>query len=202
MEDGDAEVQGRLGVGCVKRAELSRVLIDMEGNVQCLLDVARGAFDVQDDAIGRGGGDPEAAGVGEVDDGLIVLLAGAEQLGELLRGQIVAVTGAGRVVEVLQQGGQLGLVAQGQADGQVQALGGGEAVHRLEAQGGSGHMASNDLSFDGHGGEGDRKAAERRQAGAPQGEPLPKATRRRGFRIGWLHNQTVTSWRPGNGIGR
>jgi hypothetical protein len=63
----------------------------------------------------------EMIGRGEVKESLVILFAGTKLSGELGRSQIAMEIGASRIVNLLQKAGQGWLVAQGQADCQVQA---------------------------------------------------------------------------------
>jgi hypothetical protein len=54
--------------------------------------------------------------------------------------------GAGRVIEIAQQIGQRPPVAQGKADGQIQALRGIETIHRLQKLCPGGNLAAQRLS--------------------------------------------------------
>jgi hypothetical protein len=66
-----------------------------------------------------GGSDGQAVGLREVPERLIVLFARPKPLGELLRGQVAAVVGAGGVVKLLEQVVEFVCVAQRQAKGEV-----------------------------------------------------------------------------------
>ena len=66
--------------------------------------------------------DRQAVGLSEVHHRLIVLFGWPKPPGELIKRQVAAVIRAGGVVELLEQGVEFMLVAQRQADGQIQAL--------------------------------------------------------------------------------
>ena len=87
----------------------------MEGR----LDFHNGCADVHDLAVGIGGGHGQAVGVGKGDHGLVILLGGTKGFRELLRGQELAVVGAGRIIKLLEQKFEGFLVAPRQTDGEV-----------------------------------------------------------------------------------
>src|SRR5262249_9730348 len=71
----------------------------------------------------------EAVGFGEIDHRLIILRRRPKCFGELGHAEEMAVVGAGWVVKPAQQAVQIPLVAEGQHDGNVQALSGCKNAH-------------------------------------------------------------------------
>src|ERR1700691_1436355 len=131
VESGDVpelegQVDGGLAVGREEAAVLSGMLIRAHGNVEGLLDGGDGSCDVEVDAIGRGGDDGEAVLPGEIDDGVVVVLGGAEFRGELIDGEEATVRGTGWVVEIVEEGVEFRLIAEWESEDEAEVLGGGQ----------------------------------------------------------------------------
>ena len=107
---------------------------------------------------------------------MVVLGARAETVGELPRGEVTAVNGAGRVVEFAKEAVEFGLVAQGQANVQVQALGRREGGQGPEEGNDGGDVAREDLRACGQAlkGESESKGGGQR----PKAERKPKIENR------------------------
>ena len=122
VQDGDRKVHGRFDVRREKRARFLRMLENPQAQMESSRDVGDRAGHVQHYAVGMRDGDRQSVGLREIHQRLVVLLVRPEALGEFPGRQIVAVTGAGRVADLLEQAVEFFLVAQRQADGQVQTL--------------------------------------------------------------------------------
>ena len=75
---------------------------------------------------------------------LVIFFRRAEFLRKVLRSQPVVVIGAGRVMQILQQSVQLGLIPQRQPQIEPQMVRSGQRVHRRQLTGGRHNMAGND----------------------------------------------------------
>ena len=89
----------------------------------------------------------EAVSLDERHKGNIILGRWAELLGELPGSQVMLVTRAGGVIKLAQQAVERFLVAQRQAEGQVQPVGWGQPLAGLQMAHGSRHMAPQNLSL-------------------------------------------------------
>ena len=114
---------GRLGVRGKKRASFRRVLVGVQGDIEGLLDIGSLGVDFDQHPVGVRGRDRETIGLREADHRLVILRRGAELRGEFRRREVAVVIGAGRVIHLLEQRIQRGLIAQRQTDGQMQRVG-------------------------------------------------------------------------------
>ena len=135
----------RLNIRREESARLNRVLIDAHLDVKCLLNIRDRSADIEQSAVGMGRLDNQPVRLRESNHRLIVLLAGAKGGGELIRGQIVAKIGAGRLIKLLKQVCEFPAVPQRQADCQVQAPAALKPANGREPFGYRRHMASESL---------------------------------------------------------
>ena len=148
-QDAVGEGQGRFVDGGIESAGFGRMPVNFEVNIQRPLDIRRRAGDIQNHMVGVGADDLEALGGRERLQGFIITFGGAELGGEFAGLQIVPVAGTGGIGDVPQQLGENVLMAQRQADGQLQAVrpreiadGGQPADHRR-------HVAGQGLQYGG-----------------------------------------------------
>ena len=116
------QIQLRLAVGGKEFPPLGGMLINMQLHVQGPLDVGHGPFHIHQHPIGRGVLHCKTIGFQKRRHGRIIAGRWPELLGELFRRQKMAEMGACRVVQILQQLIERGLILQGQTDGQLQAI--------------------------------------------------------------------------------
>ena len=133
VQDRHGQINGRLSVRRVELSRCPRMPINAQAQVEGSLDVRYCAFHVQHHAIGMGDGDRQAVRLREVHERLVILFRRPKSLRELLGRQVAAVVGAGRVVELLEQGVKFLLISQRQANGQVQTVRGRENANRGQA---------------------------------------------------------------------
>ena len=81
------------------------------------------AFNLHVHGIAGSANDGEVALLGETNHRVIVLLSWTKAVSKLRHGEKMPVMGAGRVVKILEERIQAGLVAQGQNDIELQDLG-------------------------------------------------------------------------------
>jgi hypothetical protein len=98
MSNGHGQIERRFTIRREKGAILRGVLIEIHAYVKGLVDLVHCAADRHNQAIRGRTCDGETAGLGERNDGLIILDSGTELLGELLHAEELAVIGAGGVV--------------------------------------------------------------------------------------------------------
>ncbi len=127
------QIQRRFRVRCVEGARFGRMLVNPQGHLEGFRNVAGRAGHIQHHAVGMREGDGQAIGLGEIHERLIILFRRPEPLGKLLGREVVTVVGAGRVVDLLEQAVEFRLVAQRQADSQVQTLRAWKIAHRRQA---------------------------------------------------------------------
>jgi hypothetical protein len=96
-----------------------------------LLNVARGAGDIQQQAMRVFACHRQAMRFGKCDHCLVICLGRAELFCELLRRQVMPVIWACGIRDVLQQASEPSLIAHGQADSEVQ--GGGRSNRPMVA---------------------------------------------------------------------
>lgn len=129
------ELEGKIDSGLAVRSEeaavLRGMLVGAHRDVEGLLDGGDGSGDVEVEAIGRGGYDGEAVLVREIDDGVVVVLGGAEFSGELIDGEEMAPGGTVRVVEIGEEVVELLLVAQWERDDEAEGLAGWQLSERF-----------------------------------------------------------------------
>jgi len=87
----------------------------------------------------------KALGLGIGEQGLVILFGGPEALGELAGSKPMTVIGIGWVVELVEEGVEFGLIAQGEADGEVEARIGGELGKGFEVAGGRWELSTDGL---------------------------------------------------------
>jgi hypothetical protein len=166
----EGKVDGGFAVGCEEGAIFGRMLPGAQGDVEGLLDGGDGAGDVEVDTIGRSGDDGEAVFIGEIDDSAVVVFGGTELRGELFDGEEVAVAGAGGIVEIVEQGIEFGLVAQGKGDGETKSL---RAGHLSQSFGSAGLGFVTDVMGEeglglGHSGCGGERGRGEAEEGCPE----------------------------------
>ena len=134
VQDGDSEVHRRLHVRRVECARFRRMLVNPQVQMEGSRDVGDRAFHIQNQAVGMRGGHRQAVGLREVHERLIVLFGRPKARGELLTRKIAVIIGAGRVAELLAQLVEFILVAQRQANGQIQTLRARKAARGSQAR--------------------------------------------------------------------
>ena len=117
--EGDGGVGGGFAVWGVEVAA-GGVLVGVDEEMKGRGDGGDGAIDVNDVAVAGSGGDGEAFGLGPGYGCVVVCLRGLVGSGELLGGEVVVVHGAGRIVDLGDEGIQGGLIAEWQAEGQLE----------------------------------------------------------------------------------
>jgi hypothetical protein len=116
VEGLDAGGDRGLAVGGVELAA-GGVAVGVDLEVEGVLHVGDGSRDAEDGAVGMGAGDGEAVLLGELDDGLVILLGGAELIGELGWSEEVLEVRAGRVGDLSEESVQFLRIAERDADG-------------------------------------------------------------------------------------
>src|SRR2546427_13255956 len=107
------------------------MLIGMQRQMECFLDIPNSSFDVQNDAIRLLGLDGKSVRFREPDHSFIIALGWSESLRELLRCQILTIKRAYGVVDIAEQLVEFGAVSQRQADCKMQLLRGWQSSDRL-----------------------------------------------------------------------
>jgi hypothetical protein len=90
--------------------------------VEGALDSAHGACHLDIHRISRAAGHREAVRLRKLKDSIEIFLAGAEAFGELCRRDVLTITGAGRVIDILQEIQQLRMMTEGQNDIEAHGL--------------------------------------------------------------------------------
>ena len=126
MQNGHGQIERRFGVGRVESPGFRRMPVDMQMRVQGGLHIRHGAAHLHEHAVGMPAGHGEAVGLGESRHGLVIRGRGSEPVGEFRRFQEMVIIRAGRVIQSLQQTGELRLVPQGKAEVQLQPVGRGQ----------------------------------------------------------------------------
>ena len=121
VQDRDVGADGRLNIRRIKLARLGRVLISPHRHMKRLLDVRSLSAHVHQHTVAVRPGHRQPAGFREINHLLVILFRGAKLGGEFIRREKLAVIGAGGVIQLLEQAVERRLIAQRQADGQVQA---------------------------------------------------------------------------------
>ena len=119
-QDRHGQVKRRRDIGRIKRPTFGRVLVDIQRQMECLFDIHHGALHIQQESIGMGARHRQSVGLCEIDERLIILGGGTKHFRELRRCQVVAVIGTGRIMDLVEQVAESGLVAQRQPDGETQ----------------------------------------------------------------------------------
>src|SRR5512143_3767341 len=99
----DGRVNSWLDVGGVKRSRFGGVLIYAQRNVERALNVPGSSIDVEQHTIAVGASHRKSVRLGEVDNRLVVLRGGAEQLHKLFGCQILAILRAAWVVKLAEE---------------------------------------------------------------------------------------------------
>ena len=86
-------------------------------------------------------------GASKLDGALIILFSGTKFLGELFRGEVLVIIGAGRIIELLQKCVEKRPVSQGQSDRKVQFLTLRQTADGLKRPDRARHVAAKDLTF-------------------------------------------------------
>ncbi len=149
--NGDGEIEGGFDIRGVEGAVFRGMIVNAHRHVKCLLDVGDGAVDIEHEAVGITAGDGEIVGFGKGDHGGVIVGGRAELLGELGRGEEMAVGGAGGIVKLLEQGGERLLVAQGQGNREAEMAARVEPAHRRKPGRHGRHVAVEDLQLGGRG---------------------------------------------------
>ena len=90
----EREIDGGLAIGRIEAAVFGRVLIQIHLDVEGFFDGRDGRGEANIHGIARAAGHREAAGFRELDERVIVFLAGAEALGEFFYGDEVVIVDA------------------------------------------------------------------------------------------------------------
>ena len=156
MQDGGGQVECGFGVWSEERPRLPRVLIGPQRHMESRFYICGSAVHIQDQAIRMGRGHRQAVGRCELGKRRIVLDGWPKLFGELSRCEKVAVARAGRIIKVSEQACERIWIARWQTDGQLQVLGGGQMLDRLQGCHGRWHVAMQLLAAGGrwrHGGQ-------------------------------------------------
>src|SRR5581483_9106767 len=132
---------GRGGVGEVVPLGLG-VVVGGQAGGERLLDLRRGAAGGDGEVVGGALADGQALGLqvrGDLGDGRV---GGAEPRGELLDRQVVLVLGGRGVGDLLEEGLQARLVADGEADGDGHLLRRGDVAGAYGVADGADHVAA------------------------------------------------------------
>src|SRR5580700_1614146 len=111
MQQRNIEIDRGFAVWRIKRAVLGGMPIYVESHVESFLDICRRGFDIQNHAIGWGVDYVQALRLGVLKSCRVVSFRGTKSFAELLHAQIFVVAGTLRIVELLQQLIEFGLIA-------------------------------------------------------------------------------------------
>ena len=126
---------GRLLIGSIKHPVLGGVLIGPHIDVKRRFDGRNRGLDEDAHGVARAADDGETGRFGELHQRLIVLLGRAKPLGELGRGEELAIVGAGRVIEFAEEIREASGITERQDQIQSHRLGGGEPADRRRLTG-------------------------------------------------------------------
>ena len=149
--DGQALLHGGFDIRRIKLTRFIRVLIGQQPHVEGPLDVRHAAPYIHQRPVAPGVDHRQSMGQGKGHHRLVILFGGTELFSELPGGEVMAIVGAGRVVELLEQVGERVGVSQRQSDGQVKLVGLRQPSQRLQARGNGRHVAGQDPQRCGHG---------------------------------------------------
>src|SRR5215469_8567028 len=98
--------------------------------MESLLDVCHGSHDIEVETVARSADHGQTIRFREMNDGVVVFLAGSKASGEFFDGEEVTIRGTGRIVEFFKKTFEFRLMTQGESDNKPQNLGRREAADR------------------------------------------------------------------------
>ena len=126
-------IERRLTVRCVNGSRLGRMLEDTKLAVQRAFDVRGTSIHVNEQAIWVAACQDEMIRFYEGNDGLVILVRGAEFLGELFGCEKPVIIRVSRIIELVEQVSKGLPITQRKANGQIEAPAVVDFTERLES---------------------------------------------------------------------